>query len=73
MLVGGRVPLIFWASEALLADPVHRRAFERAQALAQAKHPASHQHLFASMLGCLSVRSPDGGLTPGFDLCRAPS
>lgn len=68
-----RVPLIFWASEALLADPVHRQAFERAQALAQAKHPASHQHLFASMLGCLSVRSPDGGLTPGFDLCRAPS
>lgn len=68
-----RVPLIFWASEPLLGDPVHRQAFERAQALAQAGHQASHQHLFASMLGCLSVRSPDGGLTPAYDLCRGPS
>ncbi len=67
-----RVPLVMWASEAMLEDPVHRRAFQQARVLAQEQRLATHQHLFASMLGCLSVRSPDGGVTPTHDLCHGP-
>lgn len=69
-----RVPLVFWASEPLLADPVHRQAFARLKARAAdaSRQPVAHQHLFASMLGCLSVRSPDGGVTATHDLCHGP-
>lgn len=65
-----RVPLMFWGSPPLLADPVHREAFARLRQRADADHPAAHQHLFASMLGCLSVKSADGGITPAYNLCQ---
>ncbi|MFG6412839.1 kdo(2)-lipid A phosphoethanolamine 7''-transferase [Roseateles sp. DC23W] len=65
-----RVPLMFWGSPALLADPVHREAFARLRQRADSNHPAAHRHLFASMLGCLSIQSPDGGVTPADNLCH---
>lgn len=65
-----RVPLLFWGSPQLLADPVHAETFERLRQQAQRGEVASHQNLFASLLGCLSVTSPDGGITPQHNLCR---
>ncbi|WP_158219687.1 kdo(2)-lipid A phosphoethanolamine 7''-transferase [Ideonella sp. A 288] len=65
-----RVPLPFWGSPLLLSDPVHREAFERLRQRAQSGQLASHQNLFASMLGCLSVESRDGGVTPAHNLCH---
>jgi len=65
-----RVPLIFWASDPLLGDPVHRRAFDRLRERAASGDTAQHQQLFASMLGCLSIASADGGITPADNLCH---
>jgi KDO II ethanolaminephosphotransferase len=66
-----RVPLLFWASEPLLADPALRAGFERlkARAAQDVDGKTSHGNLFASMLGCLGVASPDGGVTASRNLC----
>lgn len=65
-----RVPLLFWGSPPLLADPVHRDAFERLRQRAKTGGTASHHHLFASLLGCLSIGSSDGGVTATHNLCH---
>ena len=67
-----RVPLLLWASPAFLKDPVRRAGFERAQArAASAKEgDVGHGHLFATLLGCAGVDSPDGGITAAHDLCH---
>ncbi len=65
-----RVPLLFWGSPPLLADPVHRDAFARLRQRADAGQVASHHHLFASLLGCLSIESRDGGVTAERNLCH---
>lgn len=65
-----RVPLMFWASDPLLADPTHRSSFSRLRERAAAGETATHQQLFASLLGCLSVSSPNGGITPQDNLCH---
>lgn len=65
-----RVPLLFWASPALLADPVHAATFSRLRARAAQGETARHSQLFASLLGCLSVQSHDGGITASNNLCR---
>lgn len=67
-----RVPLMFWASEGLLAEPRLRERFERLQrrAAGDADGRTHHHNLFASMLGCLGIESPDGGVNPQHDLCR---
>jgi KDO II ethanolaminephosphotransferase len=67
-----RVPLLVWASDALLQRPAHRAAFERLQARANGSphRTAQHHQLFATLLGCLSIRSPDGGLTASDNLCH---
>jgi KDO II ethanolaminephosphotransferase len=72
-----RVPLIFWASDSWRADRVlgPRFATLQAHALAAKAGPKDnpgigHQNLFASMLGCIGVDSPDGGIPVGLDLCR---
>lgn len=74
-----RVPLLLWASPSAMADPGLgpglRRAVARAQVSSQApsRRPAdlavTHHHLFSTLLGCAGVRSPDGGLEAGRDLC----
>lgn len=67
-----RVPLVFWASDRFLADPVlaagYRRLTERSRTLAP--EVAGHHNLFASLLGCIGVQSPDGGITPADNLCH---
>lgn len=67
-----QVPLVFWASDRFLADPVLAAGFERLKARSAELQPgqAGHQNLFASMLGCIGVQSADGGITPGLNLCR---
>lgn len=69
-----RVPLVFWASDPFLADPVLAAGFEQLQARRTTMAPdeAGHHNLFASMLGCIGVRSDNGGLTPHLNLCQAP-
>jgi KDO II ethanolaminephosphotransferase len=69
-----KVPLVFWASEPFLADPVLAAGFDqlRARRTTMAPEEAGHHNLFASMLGCIGVQSPDGGLTPQLNLCQAP-
>jgi KDO II ethanolaminephosphotransferase len=65
-----RVPLLLWASDPLLADPLRHAAFSRLRERAAGNEPARHEQLFASLLGCLAVQSPDGGITPAHNLCR---
>lgn len=67
-----RVPLLLWASPAFLKDPVRRAGFERAQARAATAKDGDvgHGHLFATLLGCAGVASPDGGITAAHDLCH---
>lgn len=68
-----QVPLIFWASERFLADPVLAEGYRRLQARAAGplgRAGTGHHNLFASLLGCLGVTSPDGGITPAHNLCH---
>lgn len=65
------VPLVFWASDRFRADPGLHERFERLQQRARdSRIQAGHHHLFASLLGCLGVTSPDGGITPDNNLCH---
>lgn len=66
-----RVPLLLWASPAALADPALAPGLRQAMAHAATlpEGVVTHQHLFSTLLGCAGVRSPDGGLEPGRDLC----
>lgn len=69
------VPLVFWATGRFLADPALAQPYRQLQARAAQLAPdqAGHHNLFASMLGCIGVRSPDGGIPAADDLCdRAP-
>lgn len=67
-----RVPMMVWASDAFLADPNHRSAFERLQA--QQRIGVTHRHieLFDSILGCLGYTSPDGGIKAQNNWCANP-
>ncbi len=67
-----QVPLVFWASDRFLADPVLAAGFERLKARSAGLKPgqAGHHNLFASMLGCIGVQSGDGGITPELNLCQ---
>lgn len=67
-----RVPLLVWATPELRADPVLRPGFEQlqARAAADADGRTTHANIFATLLGCIGVRSPDGGLNPAQNLCQ---
>jgi KDO II ethanolaminephosphotransferase len=69
-----RIPLVFWASDKFLADPVLAQKYARLSAHPARQQPeqAGHHNLFASMLGCIGIDSPDGGITPEHDLCHGP-
>lgn len=66
-----RVPLLLWASPPLMDDarvgPRMRRAIARANVPDAPE--VEHAHIFSTLLGCLGVTSPDGGLEAGRDLC----
>lgn len=65
------VPLIFWASDRFLADPVLKAGYQRLAQRQQVGVPGvGHRNLFASLLGCLGVASPNGGITAGDNLCQ---
>jgi KDO II ethanolaminephosphotransferase len=65
------VPLVFWASDSFLADPVLNARFDLLMQRARAGDTRTgHHNLFASLLGCLGVDSPDGGITPAQNLCQ---
>jgi KDO II ethanolaminephosphotransferase len=67
-----RIPLVFWASDKFLADPVLAQKYARLSAHTARHQPdqAGHHNLFASMLGCIGVDSPNGGITAEYDLCH---
>lgn len=68
------VPLLLWVSQPLLQDPVMANRFAAAKARSQTAQPQQygHHNLFASLLSCLGIDSPDGGITPSDDLCHRP-
>lgn len=73
-----RVPLVFWASDSWLAQPVLGERFARLQARAQGARALptddptyGHHNLFASMLGCIGVEGENASALPtSVDLCR---
>jgi KDO II ethanolaminephosphotransferase len=67
-----RVPLLFWATPELRAHPAVLLGWQALQQAARrdADGATSHANLFASLLGCLGIRSPDGGLTATRNLCH---
>lgn len=67
-----QVPLIFWASDRFLADPVLAQGYRKLEARAAGplrQQGTGHHNLFASLLGCIGVKSPDGGITAAHNLC----
>ncbi|MDH4393099.1 MAG: kdo(2)-lipid A phosphoethanolamine 7''-transferase [Aquabacterium sp.] len=65
------VPMVFWASERFLSDPALKAGYEQIAARQQDRSSrVGHHNLFASLLGCLGVKSPDGGITAADNLCH---
>ncbi len=66
------VPLFFWASEPFLeSSAANRLSFERLRLAAQSPSATfGHANLFDSVLGCLGVKSSDGGIDPRRNLCQ---
>jgi len=67
-----RVPMMMWASDAFLADPAHRNAFDRLQAQQRIGATHRHEELFDTILGCLGYTSPNGGINEANNWCRKP-
>lgn len=66
-----QIPLLFWASDAYLANPVNQKAFVQLQAAAKSPPTGvGHANLFDSMLGCLGIRSNNGGVDDKYNLCH---
>lgn len=68
-----RVPLMVWASDAFLADPLHHQDFERLQAQQRIGVTHRQEELFDSVLGCLGYQSPDGGIKQANNWCHKPA
>ena len=68
-----RVPMMVWASDKYLDDPVNRSNFERLQAQQRIGKTHRHVELFDTVLGCLGYTSPDGGINPANNWCQAPA
>lgn len=61
------VPLMFWASDPLLAQTAHAQRFAGLDA--REGRLASHEFLFDSILGCLGIESENGGINQAWNLC----
>ncbi len=61
------VPFIVWASTPWLMQPGNRHAFERMQE--RRSTTFEHDTLFDSILDCLGVESPDGGVNKSNSWC----
>jgi len=68
-----RVPMMVWASDKYLDDPVNRSNFERLQAQQRVGKTHRHVELFDTVLGCLGYTSPNGGINPANNWCQAPA
>ena len=68
-----RVPMVVWASDKYLDDPVNRSNFERLQAQQRVGKTHRHVELFDTILGCLGYTSPNGGINPANNWCQAPA
>jgi len=68
-----RVPMMVWASDKYLDDPVNRSNFERLQAQQRVGKTHRHVELFDTILGCLGYTSPNGGINPANNWCQAPA
>ena len=68
-----RVPMMVWASDKYLADPLNRSNFERLQAQQRIGKTHRHVELFDSILGCLGYTSPNGGIKSANNWCQAPA
>lgn len=66
-----RVPLLLWPSPALRTDPALAPGFARLleRAARDADGQTGHFNLYASILGCLGIHSPDGGVRTQDNLC----
>jgi KDO II ethanolaminephosphotransferase len=66
-----RVPLLFWATPELRAHAGVMPGWQALQhaAARDADGRTEHGHLFASLLGCLGIRSEGGGVTAARNLC----
>lgn len=64
-----RVPLLVWASEGFLKTPENARSFAALRALAGREATQQHTDLFDSVLGCLGIRSPNGGIHQANNWC----
>jgi KDO II ethanolaminephosphotransferase len=72
-----RVPLVFWASEAWLAEPTLNNAFDHLRQKSKTSFSVDfddglmgHHNLFDSLLGCMAVHSSDRGIDPAHNLCQ---
>jgi KDO II ethanolaminephosphotransferase len=72
------VPLMLWASPSFLSDPnlnarfaaLKRKAQRPQTAGDRAGPPVGHDNIFDTLLGCLGIRSANGGIDPALDLCH---
>jgi len=65
------VPIIAWASDAWLQQPDRRALFRNLRQ--HHRQTAYHEDLFASLLGCLGIESPDGGIDASRNWCSPAS
>ncbi len=68
-----RVPMLVWASDKYLADDANRQRFALLQQQAKAGVIHRHTELYDSILGCLGYTSPNGGINPANNWCKAPT
>lgn len=64
-----RVPLLVWASDKFLQTPENAQRFGQLQQQATEGVVHKHTELFDSVLGCLGITSPDGGIDASRNWC----
>lgn len=64
-----RVPILVWASDTFLQEPLHAANFAKLRRQAEQSQSKRHVELFDSVLGCLGFTSPNGGLNAENNWC----
>jgi len=67
-----KVPMLVWASELYLDDPIRNQAFSNLRAKQKLNETAYHEEIFSSVLGCLGYQSENGGINPDNNWCAEP-
>lgn len=63
------VPLLVWASDKYLTDPIRNQAFNNLKAKQMNSGSGIHEEIYDSMLGCLGYESPNGGINAENNWC----